>query len=72
MARKPNLKRKKIEGKFWSYAQGFTSKKEADEHAERKRNLGLKARVVKGKTVYGLGKDGRRLICYRVYTRRSI
>jgi len=69
MGRKPNLKRKKIEGKYWSYAQGFTSKKDAKEHAQGKRNMGLKARVVKGKTVYDLGTQGK-LNCYRVYTRK--
>jgi len=64
-------KRKKIDGELYSYAQGFISKTEARGHAERKRkDYGLKARVVKGKTMYVHG-SGKGKTMWRVYTRRK-
>jgi len=72
MKGKLKWKNKVIDGKRWSYSQGFMTKKEALEHAERKREYyGLKARELKGKTIYGIGADGQRLVCYRVYTRKG-
>lgn len=64
-------KRKMIDCKLYNYSQGFASKTEAKAHAERKRkDWRLKARVVKGKTMYIHGK-GKGKTMWRVYTRKG-